>query len=325
MNLTEGFLSSFNIIKYSFIAMILVQGLTGLAAGVSIALPYVFLFYLILGFLEDIGLLPRFIVNIEKFLKRLGFPGKSFIPLALGLGCTAPAVRATRVLSCKKEQFHTASFFAFVPCSSRIAIIMGVVGFYGGIKLALSVFTTVFIAGLIWAFGIKKVIPLKSEPLLLELPPYRKPLIKNVLAKSWIRMKDFVYIVIPLLILGGMVYGILDIFGLTNIIVKPLSPITNLLGLPAVAIIPLIFGFLQKDLTGGMLVSVLGSEISSVLTPLQIYTFGVASTIGIPCIIALGMLTREFGFKRAIFLTSASMIYGLLVAGLVCRIISKII
>jgi ferrous iron transport protein B len=127
---------------------------------------------LLLGALEDIGVLSRFIVNMERFLKRIGLPGKSFIPLALGLGCTAPAIRATRVLSSKKEQFHTASLFAFVPCSSRIAIIMGVVGFYGGIKLAFSVFATVFIAGLIWAFGIKKVIPLKSEPLLLELPFY---------------------------------------------------------------------------------------------------------------------------------------------------------
>ena len=138
-------------------------------------------------------------------------------------------------------------------------------------------------------------------------------------------MKDFVYIVIPLLILGGIVYGILDISGFTNIIVKPLSPITNLLGLPAVANIPLIFGFLQKDLTGGMLVSVLGNEISSVLTPLQIYIFGVVSIIGIPCIIALGMLIREFGFKKAILLTSVSMIYGLLFSGLVYRIISKIV
>ena len=136
-------------------------------------------------------------------------------------------------------------------------------------------------------------------------------------------MKDFVYIVISLLILGGIVYGILDISGFTNIIVKPLSPITNLLGLPAVANIPLIFGFLQKDLTGGMLVSVLGNEISSVLTPLQIYIFGVVSIIGIPCIIALGMLIREFGFKKAILLTSVSMIYGLLFSGLVYRIISK--
>jgi ferrous iron transport protein B len=198
MSLTESLLSSFGAVEHSIIAMILVQGLTGLAAGVSIALPYVFLFYLLLGLLEDIGLLSRFIVNAERFLRKLGLPGKSFIPLALGLGCTAPATRATRVLSSKKEQFHTASLFAFVPCSSRIAIIMGIVGFYGGIILAFSVFATLLVAGLIWAFGIKKVIHIKSEPLLLELPPYRKPLVKNVLAKSWIRMKDFVYIVMPL-------------------------------------------------------------------------------------------------------------------------------
>ncbi len=322
MGWTESLLSYFGTAEHSITAMILVQGLTGLAAGVSIALPYVFLFYLILGLLEDIGILSRFIVNAERFFKKLGLPGKSFIPLALGLGCTVPATRATRILSSKKEQFCTASLFAFVPCSSRIAIIMGIVGFYGGIKLAFSVFATLFVAGLIWAFGIKKAIHIKSEPLLLELPPYRKPLIKNVLAKSWIRMKDFVYIVIPLLVLGGIAYGTLNTAGLINIIVKPLSLITTWLGLPAATIIPLVFGFLQKDLTGAMLLSVLGSKISLALTPLQIYTFGIASTIGIPCIIALGMLTREFGFKKAIVLTITSIAYGLLFAGLVWRIIS---
>jgi len=60
---------------------------------------------------------------------------------------------------------------------------------------------------------------------------------------------------------------------------------------------------LQKDLIGAMLLSVLGREIPLALTSLQIYTFGVATTIGIPCIIALGMLTKEFGFKKAITLT----------------------
>jgi len=323
-DLTESLLSSLTTAEHSIITIVLVNGLTGIAMGVSIALPYVFLFYLLLGLLEDIGLLSRFTVNAEIFLKKLGLPGKSFIPLALGLGCTAPATRATRVLSSEKEQIHTASLFAFVPCSSRIAIIMGIVGFYGGIRLALSVLAASFAAGLIWAFGIKKVIEIQSEPLLLELPPYRKPLIKNVFAKSWIRMRDFVYIVIPLLALGGIAYGILDMSGLTHIIVEPFSPITTWLGLPTVTIIPIIFGFLQKDLTGAMFLSVLGSEIPLVLTPLQIYTFGVATTIGIPCIIALGMLIKEFGFKRAIILTITSIVYGLLFAGLAWRTISLV-
>jgi len=321
-SLTESLLSSLAPAEHSIITMVLVNGLTGLALGVSIALPYVFLFYLFLGLLEDIGLLSRFTVNAEWFLKKMGLPGKSFIPLALGLGCTAPATRATRVLASEKEQFHTASLFAFVPCSSRIAIIMGIVGFYGGMKLALCVFVTSFAAGLIWVFGIRKVIEIRSEPLLLELPPYRKPLIKNVIAKSWIRMRDFVYIVIPLLALGGIAYGILDMSGLTHVVVEPLSPVTTWLGLPTVIIIPIIFGFLQKDLTGAMLLSVLGSEISLALNALQIYTFGVATTIGIPCMIALGMLIKEFGFKRAVVLTITSIVYGLLFAGLAWRIIS---
>jgi ferrous iron transport protein B len=321
-SLTESLLSSLTTAEHSIINMVLINGLTGIAMGVSIALPYVFLFYLLLGLLEDTGLLSRFTVNAEWFLKKMGLPGESFIPLALGLGCSAPATRATRVLASEKEQFHTASLFAFVPCSSRIAIIMGIVGFYGGIKLALSVFVTSFAAGLIWVFGIKKVIEIRSEPLLLELPPYRKPLIKNVFAKSWIRMRDFVYIVIPLLALGGIAYGILDMSGLTHVVVEPLSPVTTWLGLPTVIIIPIIFGFLQKDLTGAMLLSVLGSEISLALNALQIYTFGVATTIGIPCMIALGMLIKEFGYRRAVVLTITSIVYGLLFAGLAWRIIS---
>jgi ferrous iron transport protein B len=322
MGLTESLLFSLGMVEHSIIAMVLVQGLTGVAVGVSIALPYVFLFYLILGLLEDIGLLSRFVVNAERFLKKLGLPGKAFIPLALGLGCTVPAVRATRVLSSEKEQFRTATLFAFVPCSSRVAIIMGIVGFYGGIKLSFYVLATSLIAGLVWAFAIKKVIHIKSEPLLLELPPYRRPLIENVLVKSWIRMKDFVYIVIPLLALGGVAYGILDILRLTEVLVKPFSPISAWLGLPDAIIIPLTFRFLQKDLTGAILLSVLGSEISFALIPLQIYTFGVAAIIGIPCVIALGMLITEFGYKRALLLVGTSIGYGILFAGLAWRIIS---
>jgi len=282
---------------------------------------YVFLFYLLLGLLEDMGILSRFIVNAERFFGKFGMPGKAFIPLALGLGCTVPATKATRVLSSKREQFYVASFLSFVPCSSRTAIIMGVVGFYGGIRLAFYVFLTLLMAALIWAFAIKKLYHVSREPLLLELPPYRKPLAGNILAKGWFRMKDFIYVVIPLLMAGGAVYGILDAYNITHMVVQPLSVITSWLGLPDVTIIPLTFGFLQKDLTGAMLVSVLGSNISSVLTPVQIYTFGVASAIGIPCINAFAMLIREFGFRRAVSLTTVSIGYGILFAGLLLRII----
>ena len=321
MNLTDAFILSFTV-GNSILGIILVDSLTGLAAGISIALPYVFLFYLFLGILEDVGVLSRFIVNLHRFLRKVGLPDKSFIPLALGLGCTVPAITATRVLSDKKEQFYTATFFSFVPCSSRMAIIMGIVGFYGNIFLAISVFLTLLTAGLIWAFVMKNLVHIKTEPLLLELPPYRKPLIENVLAKSWIRMKYFIYLVVPLLILGGIILGILEAMNLTRMVVEPFSPITSWLGLPPAIIIPLFFGFLQKDLTGGMLASVLEGKISSTLTSLQLYTFGVIAVTGIPCINALGMFIKEFGFKKAISLTIISIVYAVLFAGLTYRIAS---
>jgi ferrous iron transport protein B len=322
MGLTESLPFLLSIIGYSVASMVLTKGLTGAVAGVSIALPYVFLFYLFLGVLEDVGILSRFVVNMERFLRKIELPGKAFIPLALGFGCTVPAITTTRVLSSKDKQFHSASFFAFIPCSSRNAIIMGVVGFYGGVIPVLQVFVTSIIAGIIWALVYQKVAHAESELLLLELPPYRKPLIRNVLVKSWIRMKDFVYIVIPLLMLGGIAYGILDAMGLTEAIVQPFAMITDWLGLPSSTLIPLLFGFLQKDLTGAMLISVLGTKIDLALTPIQIYTFGVTATLGIPCIIAFGMLAKEFGLRKAAFLTATSILYGILVAGLGYKITS---
>ncbi len=309
----------------SFPAMALEAGLTGVMAGVSIALPYVFLFYIIFTLIEDSGLLSRFVINAERFLRKLSLPGKAIIPLALGLGCTVPATSATRILSSEKERFYTASLFTAVPCSSRLAIIMGIVGHFGGKLLAVYVLASLVVAFLIFGFIMKKVMRIEKKPIfheLPELPTYRAPSIKNILTKSWIRMKSFIYIVIPFLIIGGMVYSGLDALGVTKMMVKPFSPITWWLGLPDVTVVPWLFSYLQKDLSSAMLFSVLGSRIAEVLTPLQIYTFGMATTLGIPCMIATGMLWKEFGAKKAIILTLVSAAYGLLFAGVAFRVVS---
>ncbi len=308
-----------------FFGMALKAGLTGLMAGVSIALPYVFLFYVIFTLIEDSGLLSRFVINAERFLRKLSLPGKAIIPLALGLGCTVPGASATRILSSEKERFYTASLFTAVPCSSRLAIIMGIVGHFGGKLLAVYVLASLVVAFLIFGYIMKKVMRIEKKPIfheLPELPTYRAPSIKNIITKSWIRMKSFVYVVIPFLIIGGIVYSGLDVLGITKVVVKPFSLITWWLGLPDVVVVPWLFSYLQKDLSSVMLFSVLGSRIAEVLTPIQIYTFGMATTLGIPCMIATGMIWKEFGAKKAIFLTLVSAAYGLLFAGVAFRIVS---
>ena len=318
---TDNLLNLFKTDNNTIWEVSLSKGLIGLSAGISVALPYVLLFYIILGFLEDVGILTRLIIHAANLLNKVNLPGKAFIPLMLGLGCTVPAISSTRILSSKKEKFYMASFLPFVPCSSRIAIIMGIVGYYGSVSLAIYVFLTLFLAAVIWGLAAKKFFKHEENYFILELPPYRKPLLKNILVKSWLRMKGFIYIVIPLLIIGGMLYGILDALDITKLFIDPLSAITTWLNLPEVTIIPLVFGFLQKDLTGGMLISTLGSNLTMHLSALQIYTFGVAATIGVPCINALGMLIKEFGLKKAILLTLISISYGIVIAGIIWRVI----
>ncbi len=80
MNSSGLLLGKLSGVNQSIISIILISGLEGLVAGISIALPYVFLFYFIFGLLEDIGFLPRFIINVERFTKKIGLPGKAFIP-----------------------------------------------------------------------------------------------------------------------------------------------------------------------------------------------------------------------------------------------------
>ena len=103
---------------------------------------------------------------------------------------------------------------------------------------------------------------------------------------------------------------------LIDVIVNPLQPITSgWLLLPKETVIPLIYGLLQKDLTIAMLMS-LGetSNISSYMTPVQIFTFSLVAVIYVPCMIAVGMLIREFGWKEAILISistiSIAMFFG---------------
>jgi ferrous iron transport protein B len=94
----------------------------------------------------------------------------------------------------------------------------------------------------------------------------------------------------------------------------------GLLGLPAETIIPILFGFVQKDLTGAMLVSVLGGDVAAVLTPLQLFTFGVVTCIGIPCMIVLPAMVKEIGWKNTFTIFVTMSLFSLVVASTVWRI-----
>ena len=302
--------------------LLIYNALIGLAAGVSVAVPYIGIFYLILAFLEDSGILSRFVISLNKVMNVLGLPGKSIIPIMLGFGCTVPAIRATRILPSFKDRFKVSILYITIPCSSRSAIIFGVVGHYAGLLYAVGIYISSFVVFIVTAKILNIVVSKETMPIIEEFPPYRKPNLQNTVLKAWIRMKDFVYIVIPLLIAGGMLYGSMAYFNLIDFFVSPFRFLTvSWLGLPDRTITPLIYGFLQKDLVISMLANSLGTANFAVLTKLQLFTFGLASTFQVPCIIAFGMLIKEFGIKRALIIEFSSFIYGMLWVGLIVRVI----
>ena len=305
-----------------YMGMMVESAVVGTSAGIAIAIPYVFLFYLFLGLLEDLGALPRFILMLDRVLRRFNLPGQAIIPMLLGMGCTVPATAATRILESRADRMRVIALFTVIPCSSRTAIILGVVGHFAGILPALGI----YMISLILMIGIGLLFRRSSfspSPLLLELPPYRRPLLRGAVLKSWLRMREFVYVVIPLLIIGGASYGLLKWFGLEGVLFDPLRFITvGWLHLPKEAITPLVYGFLQKDLTPAMLASVFGTaNLSSVMTPIQLFTFGMASTFQVPCVVAFGMIAKELSWRWAVMLTLVALAAGLVLSGLVLRII----
>lgn len=316
-----------NYYNLSGVAMgVLENALTGAATGIGIALAYVLIFYILLSLLEDTGLLSRIVLSFSRFMAKLDLPGNAVVPMLLNFGCTVPAISATRILKTRSERMITTATFVGIPCSSRTAIIMGLVASYAGVNYAIATYILAIAAGLVFSKIASLFIKVESSPFLLEIPPYRKPLLGNVAAKSWIRMQDFVKVVIPLLVLGGIVYSVIDYLGWVDSLVGPLKPIGMWLNLPARAVLPLIYGYLQKDLTISMLFTVLGTrDVTAHLSTGQIFIFGLQASIQFPCIIASSMAWREFGWRFAVALTLFGFIYGLLVSGVVSFLLSFIL
>jgi ferrous iron transport protein B len=303
-------------------ADVLGNALSGAASGIGIALAYVLIFYILLSILEDTGLLSRIVLGFSRFLVRLDLPGNAVIPMMLNFGCSVPAISATRILRNRGERLRTAATFVGIPCSSRTTIIMGLVASYASVNYAIAVYIIAIVSGLLFSKISGVFVMVKPSPFLLELPPYRRPLLHNVAVKSWLRMQDFVKVVIPLLVFGGVLYSLMEYAGLVDILILPLTPLAAWLNLPSKAVVPLIYGYLQKDLTISMLFTVMGTTgISSYLSSVQIFIFGLQASIQFPCIIASAMAWKEFGWKAAVYLTVSGFIYGVLITGLISNLL----
>jgi ferrous iron transport protein B len=295
----------------------------GIIAGVTIVLPYIIPFYLILYFLENSGYLSRIAFLMDNVMHKMGLHGKAFIPLMLGYGCNVPACLGCRIMETQRERLLAAFVTTLVPCAARTVIILGLVGNFLGFQWALGLY--IFNLIVIFALGrlAFKIVPGEPTALIMEMPDYRLPHMKTILKQTWFRVAEFIKIAFPLIIAGSLVLKLADVAGLLEPITAMLSPVTVLwLGLPAVAGITLIFGILRKELALIMLATLLGTtNFALVLTPVQMLVFTLVAMFYIPCTATIAALAKEFGWKKALFITVFEIAFAIILGGIALRLL----
>jgi len=297
----------------------------GIAGGIGIVLPYLVPFLIGLSLLEDVGYLPRIAFLVDTFLHKIGLHGKSILPLILGYGCSVPAIMGARILESHRDRFIVITLTAMVPCAARITVILALVGFYLGANWALFVFIINIAVLAIVGYILSRLMPERAPGMMLEIPKYHLPSAKVVLFKTWFRVKEFIVVAWPIIIVGSVALSLLEHYDIVTYINMAFSPITLLLGLPIAVGTTLIFGILRKELAMIMLFQALGTEnVISVLSKTQIMTFTMFIIFYVPCIAAIGVMVRELGRRDTVFAIAIGFIVAIVV-GLIVRLVGLVV
>jgi ferrous iron transport protein B len=178
---------------------LLVDGVIGGVGGVLIFLPQICILFFALALLEDTGYLSRAAFVMDKIMRRLGLPGKAFIPLLSAHACAVPAIMSSRVIVNPRDRLVTILITPLMTCSARIpvyAMVTALMFPHSPVKAAL-IFAGAYGVGMMAAFGAallfrRTILPGAVKPLLIELPPYRWPILFPALLHTYDRAKIFV-------------------------------------------------------------------------------------------------------------------------------------
>ena len=292
---------------------------SGLFVPFGVVLWAIVAFYFVFAILEDVGYMPRLAVLVDTVLHKIGLHGYAIVPTFLALGCNIPGVTATRVLETRKQRFIMITLLGvFVPCGAQIGIMVDVLpGF--GVNIG-----WVFLALAVGYFGfgyvLNAITPGKSPEILIDVPPYRMPTLKNVGSKLWVRTSRFFLVAVPFVLLGCVIVGILYLTGAMDWLARVLSPVfVGLFGLPddPHLVGAMVAGFLRKDLAVGILGGI-------DMTAYQAFISVVLLCVYFPCLATVALMIKEENWKELLG-TVASLALMVLVYGGVLHLIGMAI
>ncbi|MGB0128850.1 MAG: Fe(2+) transporter permease subunit FeoB [Rhodocyclaceae bacterium] len=191
-----------------WLGVLLAKGIGGGLQTVATFIPVIGFLYLFLSVLEDSGYMARAAFVMDRFMRWVGLPGKSFVPLIVGFGCNVPAIMATRTLEHRRDRLMTIAMAPFMSCGARLPVyvLFAAAFFPSGAQNVVFGLYLIGIAVAVLTGLILKHSLLKGEatPFIMELPPYHLPTVKGVLIHTWDRLKSFMFragrVIVPMVL-----------------------------------------------------------------------------------------------------------------------------
>ena len=192
---------------------LLVDGVIAGVGGVLVFLPQILILFLFILLLEDSGYLPRAAFLLDNLMGRVGLSGRAFIPLLSSFACAIPGIMATRTIANWRDRLATIMVAPLMTCSARLPVYALLIGAFvpdravGPFNLRGLTLFVLYLAGVLSAmavaFGFKRVwMKSRYQPLMLELPPYRLPNLRNLALGLWERARIFLHRV------GGIIFAL---------------------------------------------------------------------------------------------------------------------
>ena len=247
-------------------------------------LPPVGFMFLALSVLEDSGYMARAAFVMDRFMRWIGLPGKSFVPMLVGFGCSVPAIMATRTLESKRDRFLTVFMAPFMSCGAKLPIwvLFGAAFFpQNPGRLVFLIYVTGIVLGIVTGLVLKHTL-FQGEPthFIMELPPYHCPRPKQIFLHAWERLKIFIWRAGKFIVPMVLVLGVLNTVGtdgsvgrdsskesLLSVVGKVITPVFEPIGVEAdnwPASVSIFTGLFAKESVVGTMKGLYGQQAARV-------------------------------------------------------------
>jgi ferrous iron transport protein B len=293
---------------------LLIDGLYGGMATVVAFIPVIWIFFICMAIVEDSGYLSRSAYLMDAFMERLGLDGRSFVMSLMGFGCNVPAIMGLRVMRSPALRLLSMLVIPFSLCSARLNVFIFMTTALFSATVAplvlFSLYLFSFAAAILTAIIFKGKYP-NQEPLILELPPYRFPTVRQMLLRAWAETKHFLRFSWRFIIFGVVAIWLCNNLP-TNVepasagtisgsIGRALQPILGPIGISSKLSVALIFGFIAKEIVlGGLAVIYAAKEdaglagaIAREIDWVQAYSFMLFTLLYVPCLSTVAVIKAE--------------------------------